>query len=108
MPLLLTPAAPLRTASLLELASVYVIINRVEFLRLTRRAKFELGYYVNEAASLPESQAAQVDVNLPLAFELVMTPAQAGQVGDPETMLEAYATHELLALLPGATIETVA
>lgn len=108
MPLLLTPTAPLRTASHVELASVYVIINRVSFDRLNRRANFTLGYYYNESCSQPEIGAAQVRPNLPTDFSLTMTPAQAAMVGDPEVILEAYATHQLLAMLPGATIETVA
>jgi hypothetical protein len=108
MPLLLTPATPLRTACYVELPSVYVIINDVRFDRLGRRAIFRLGYYYNEACSLPESGAAQVEANLPTDFSLIMTPAQAAQVGDPQEILEEYARHELLTLLPDATIDTVA
>ena len=107
MPLLLTPATPLRTAEHVELANLYVIINLVQFDRLGRRATFGLGYYYNEACSLPESGACQVRANLPTDFSLIMTPAQAAQVGDPQEILEEYARHELLALLPDATIETV-
>jgi hypothetical protein len=71
----------------------------------SRTGVLTLGYYAYKAASLPDAGAAQVEVNLPLGFTLTMTPAQ---VGDPEVVLEAYVTMELLALLPGATIETVA
>lgn len=74
----------------------------------SRTGVLTLGYYAYKAASLPDAGAAQVEVNLPLGFTLTMTPAQAAQVADPEVVLEAYVTMELLALLPGATIETVA
>ena len=106
MPLLLTPAQPLKTTAQLEVASVYVIIDDIGFNRKRRQGRFTLGYYAREEASLPD-MAAQLEVNLPLDFVLGLTPAQATQVGDIEEVLEEYARHELLALLPDATIETV-
>lgn len=106
MPLLLTPAAPLRTTCLLEVASVYVILDLITFNRRLRRADFTVGYYANEAASLPDA-AAQVEVNLPRSFSIAMSPAAAASTGDPQELLEEYVRHELLTLLPDASIENV-
>ena len=109
MPLLLTPAAPLLTPSGLPVCQVYALVNHFELSRVSRRATFELGYYVHEAASLPGSGVAQLALSLPTGFSFQVDLAQVGQMGDPTEVLEAYATAMLLPLLgEGATVETVA
>jgi hypothetical protein len=108
MPLLLTPAQPLPTSCQLPVAQVYAIVNLFSYDRLTRLASFELGYYVHEAASLPGSGVAQLALSLPTGFAFQLPPASIGSLGDPTEVLEAYAQHELQALLGAdATIETV-
>ena len=108
MPLLLTPAQPLLTPSGLPVSQLYAIVDEFSYSRKLRRASFVLGYYVSEAASLPESNMSQLRVRLPLNFSFQVAPAQLGALGDPQAVLEAYAQQELATLLgEGATIEQV-
>jgi hypothetical protein len=107
MPLLLTPAQPLATTCGLPVSALYVIVNRVAFSRLQRTGEFTMGYYLNDAASLPGSGVAELPVNLPRGFSFTILPDQADALESPKAVCEAYAQHELLTLLPDATIETV-
>ncbi|OUJ64347.1 hypothetical protein, partial [Hymenobacter crusticola] len=105
----ITVTAPLKTPSLLEVSQFYAIVDQFAYNRKQRLASFRLGYYVHEAASLPDSQAAFLRLSLPVDFSFVLPPAQIGLLGDPTEVLEAYAHHELTTLLgEGATIEHVA
>lgn len=108
MPLLITPATPVVTPCGLECAALYVIVNKCTFDRLQRSGEFWLGYYVNEPASLPQSGRAELQVDLRRYFTFSITPLQADALESPTAVMEAYAEYELLQLLPGATIETVA
>ena len=108
MPLLLTPTQPLATTAGLPVLSLYAIVDEYTYERRTRQARFRLAYYVNEAASLPASQLAEVPVNLATGFAFQIEPSQLSAVGDVLPALEAFAELSLRELLPGVTIETVA
>jgi hypothetical protein len=87
--------------------TLYVIVDAYTYTRKTRQASFICGYYLDEAASLPTSQLAQVAVNLPTGFAFQIEPSQLEAVGDVTPALEAYAELTLRELLPGATLEAV-
>lgn len=108
MPLLITPATPLATTSGLLAPLLYAIVDVYTYVRKTRQAQFRLAYYVDEAASLPESQLAELPINLPTGFAFQIEPSQLSAVGDVMPALEAYAQLQLASLLPGATFEEVA
>ena len=108
MPLFITPSTPLKTTSLLDVTSLYAIVDTLVYNRKRKLLAFTLGYYATEAASANESGAAQIEANLPTGFSLALTPAQAARAGDPVEVMEEYVRHELLALLPeGSKVETV-
>ncbi|MBH8569349.1 hypothetical protein KB206_10670 [Microvirga sp. STS02] len=107
MPLLITPVTPLATPSGLTCAALYAIVNKVEFDRLLRQGSFSVGYYLNELASRPGSGVSELPVDLTRGYAFSILPEQADALESPTAFCEAYATNQLLALLPGATIETV-
>jgi hypothetical protein len=107
MPLLITPAAPLQTTSGLEVHVLYAIVDEYTYVRRTRQAQFRVAYYLDEAASLPTSDLAELPISLARAFSFRIEPSQLQAVGDVMPALEAFAQLQLLTLLPDATIETV-
>jgi hypothetical protein len=106
MPLLITPPKPFTTPCGLLAPVAYAIVNRVTFDRLLRQASFSLGYYVSEAASLPDSGVIELPVTLPRAFSFGIQPTQANDAADPQAICEAYAQYSLQQALPIGTLIT--